>query len=56
MQYPFYDTDMPEAVNLGGIGSVIGHELGHAIDNHGSNFNDDGVLTQWMSAKDNKLL
>jgi len=55
LQYPFYDPNEPEEINLGAIGSVIGHELGHAIDNNGSNFNANGVLKQWMSPKDKKM-
>ena len=55
LQYPFYDPNEPEEVNLGAIGMVIGHELGHAIDNHGSGFNADGVLKQWVSPKDKKI-
>jgi putative endopeptidase len=55
LQYPFYDPNEPEEVNLGAIGSVIGHELGHAIDNHGGGFNADGVLKQWILPKDKKI-
>lgn len=54
LQYPFYDMNEPEEVNLGAIGTVIGHELGHAIDNHGNGFNSDGILKKWMSDKDKK--
>ena len=52
LQYPFFDPQAPEEVNLGAIGTVIGHELGHAIDNHGNNYNAEGVLKPWMSIKD----
>ncbi|CAL7961670.1 conserved hypothetical protein [Gammaproteobacteria bacterium] len=55
LQYPFYDPNEPEEVNLGAIGAVIGHELGHAIDDHGSGFNADGVLKPWMSDADKKV-
>ncbi len=55
LQYPFYDPNEPEEVNLGAIGVLIGHELGHAIDNHGSNFNADGAFKPWMTPKDKKI-
>ncbi|MDR1057144.1 MAG: M13 family metallopeptidase [Coxiellaceae bacterium] len=54
LQYPFYDPHEPDEVNLGAIGAVIGHELGHAIDNHGNRFNADGVFKTWMTDKDKK--
>ena len=55
LQYPFYDPSEPEEVNLGAIGAVIGHELGHAIDDHGSDFNADGVFKAWMLDADKKM-
>lgn len=55
LQYPFYDPNEPEEVNLGAIGSVVGHELGHAIDDHGNNFNADGVFKSWMSDQDKRI-
>jgi putative endopeptidase len=55
LQYPFYDPNEPEEISLGAIGAVIGHELGHGIDNHGNTFNADGVLKTWMSNKDKKI-
>lgn len=54
LQPPFYDKDAPEEVNLGAIGAVIGHELGHAIDNHGNNFDADGKLRSWMGKEDKR--
>lgn len=54
LQYPFYDPKEPDEVNLGAIGTVIGHELGHAIDNHGNRFNADGSLKRWMTSKDKR--
>ncbi len=55
LQHPFYDASEPEEVNLGAIGVIIGHELGHAIDNHGNGYNADGVLKPWMSDGDKKI-
>ena len=55
LQYPNYDANEPEEVNLAAIGDTIGHELGHAIDNHGNNFNADGVFKAWMSDEDKKI-
>ncbi|RZA17591.1 MAG: M13 family peptidase [Proteobacteria bacterium] len=52
LQYPFYDPSLPVEVNLGAVGAVIGHELGHGIDDQGSKFDGDGKLRQWMSEKD----
>ena len=54
LQYPFYDKNEPEEVNLGAIGAVIGHELGHAIDNHGNKYDADGAFKPWMKEKDKK--
>jgi putative endopeptidase len=55
LQYPFYDSNESEEVNLGAIGAIIGHELGHAIDNHGNGFDADGVFRSWMSDGDKKI-
>jgi putative endopeptidase len=44
---PFYNIDAPEAMNYGGIGSVIGHELHHAFDDEGRRFDGDGRLAPW---------
>jgi len=52
LQYPFYDPAAPDHVNLGAVGAVIGHELGHGIDDKGSKFDNQGRLKQWMSEKD----
>lgn len=52
LQYPFYDPSLPDEVNLGAVGTVIGHELGHGIDDQGSKFDSEGKLRQWMNAKD----
>ncbi|MCB0416945.1 MAG: M13 family metallopeptidase [Bdellovibrionales bacterium] len=54
LQYPFYDPTAPEAANFGGAGMVVGHELGHAIDDQGAKYDEMGNLKQWMSAADVK--
>lgn len=52
LQYPFYDPAAPEAENLGAIGVVIGHELGHGVDDKGSRYDEVGRLAPWMGEKD----
>lgn len=52
LQYPFYDQNNLEIENIGAIGAVIGHELGHSVDDKGSKYNFEGKLTNWMPMKD----
>jgi putative endopeptidase len=52
LQPPFYDYKADAAVNYGGIGAVIGHEISHAFDDSGSRFDADGNLKNWWSDKD----
>jgi putative endopeptidase len=52
LQPPFFDPKESDEVNLGSIGAVIGHELGHGIDDKGSRFDADGRLNSWMSPTD----
>ncbi len=52
LQPPFYDYKADEAVNYGGIGAVIGHEISHAFDDSGSRFDGDGNLVNWWTEKD----
>lgn len=52
LQPPFYDYRADEAVNYGGIGAVIGHEISHGFDDSGSRFNADGNLVNWWSDAD----
>ena len=52
LQPPFYDYRADEAVNYGGIGAVIGHEISHGFDDSGSRYNADGNLVDWWSAED----
>ena len=54
LQYPFYDKNASKEKNLGGIGAVIGHELTHAFDNVGSQFDEDGQLNDWWTESDYK--
>jgi putative endopeptidase len=54
MQYPFYDPALPERVNMAAMGTVIGHELGHGIDDKGSRYDERGRLKQWMTDEDIK--
>ena len=52
LQPPFFDMNAEDAVNYGGIGAVIGHEIGHGFDDAGSTFDGDGVLRNWWTDKD----
>jgi len=52
LQPPFYDYLADEAVNYGGIGAVIGHEISHAFDDSGSRFDADGNLVNWWTDGD----
>jgi putative endopeptidase len=49
---PFFDPDADDAINYGGIGAVIAHELIHAFDDQGSRFDADGRLENWWTAED----
>lgn len=55
LQPPFYDHKADEAVNYGGIGAVIGHEISHGFDDSGSRYNADGNLENWWSEEDLKM-
>lgn len=52
LQPPFYNYQADEAVNYGGIGAVIGHEISHGFDDQGSQFDADGNLTNWWKKED----
>lgn len=52
LQAPFFSMDAPDALNYGGIGAVIGHEISHAFDDQGSRYDGDGNLNNWWSEKD----
>jgi len=53
LQPPFFDPAADPAVNYGGIGAVIGHEIGHGFDDQGRKQDGDGVLRDWWTAEDN---
>ena len=52
LQPPFFDPKADAAVNYGGIGAVIGHEMGHGFDDQGSKSDARGVQRSWWSARD----
>lgn len=52
LQPPFFNMAADDAVNYGGIGAVIGHELGHGFDDSGAQFDGDGNLRNWWSDAD----
>ena len=52
LQPPFYNYLADEAVNYGGIGAVIGHEISHGFDDEGSRFNAEGNLIDWWTEAD----
>ena len=52
LQPPFFSPDALEAENYGGIGSVIGHELGHGFDDQGAQYDGSGNLHDWWTADD----
>jgi putative endopeptidase len=54
LQPPFYDNKADDAMNFGGIGAVIGHELTHGFDDEGRKFDPQGNLRDWWTAQDGK--
>ncbi|MFC4686785.1 M13 family metallopeptidase [Epilithonimonas pallida] len=52
LQPPFFNPGADAAVNFGGIGAVIGHEMTHGFDDSGAQFDGDGNLTDWWTAED----
>jgi putative endopeptidase len=52
LQPPFYNYQADEAVNYGGIGAVIGHEISHGFDDSGARYNADGNLVDWWTEND----
>jgi putative endopeptidase len=54
LQPPFFDVQADDAVNYGGIGTVIGHEISHGFDDRGSQYDGDGRLRNWWTDADRK--
>ncbi len=54
LQYPFFSDDADDAVNYGGIGAVIGHEMTHGFDDQGRQYDADGNLHDWWTPEDAK--
>jgi putative endopeptidase len=52
LQFPFFDADADDAVNYGGIGAVIGHEMTHGFDDQGCQYDADGNLHNWWMPED----
>lgn len=55
LQPPFFDANADLAINYGGIGMVIGHEITHGFDDSGSKFDENGNLKNWWTEEDRKL-
>jgi putative endopeptidase len=52
LQFPYFDLNADDAINYGGIGMVIGHELTHAFDDQGAQFDKDGNVKNWWTDED----
>ena len=52
LQFPFFAPDADDAINYGGIGAVIGHEMSHGFDDSGSQYDKDGNLRNWWTSED----
>nr|WP_228724411.1 M13 family metallopeptidase [Spirosoma sp. KUDC1026] len=52
LQFPFFDFEADDAINYGGIGAVIGHEMTHGFDDSGRQYDADGTLRDWWSKAD----
>ena len=52
LQLPFFDSKADDALNYGGIGAVIGHEMSHGFDDNGSKYDADGTLRNWWTEED----
>jgi putative endopeptidase len=52
LQPPFFDPEADDAANYGGIGAVIGHEIGHGFDDQGAKYDGDGNMTDWWEPGD----
>ena len=54
LQAPFYSIKQTRSENLGGIGAVIGHEISHAFDSNGAKCDENGVINNWWTKRDNR--
>lgn len=54
LAFPFFDQDADDAINYGGIGGVIGHEMTHGFDDQGAKYDADGNLKNWWTEEDEK--
>ena len=54
LQPPYFDAKVDDAINYGGVGAAIGHEITHGFDDEGSQFDADGNLKNWWTAEDRK--
>jgi putative endopeptidase len=54
LQWPFYNSDAPLGWNYGGLGAVIGHEMTHAFDSDGKEYNWEGKKEKWWTVQDNR--
>ncbi|WP_352311604.1 M13-type metalloendopeptidase, partial [Psychrobacter sp. W2-37-MNA-CIBAN-0211] len=54
LQPPFFNLEADDAVNYGGIGAVIGHEMGHGFDDQGAKFDGEGNMRDWWTEADLK--
>jgi putative endopeptidase len=54
LQYPYFDPTADDAMNYGGIGMIIGHEMTHGFDDQGAQYDKDGNLKNWWSKEDNE--
>lgn len=54
LQPPFFDPQADDAANYGGIGAVIGHEIGHGFDDQGAKYDGDGNLVDWWTDNDRR--
>jgi putative endopeptidase len=52
LQFPFFDPEADDAINYGGIGMVIGHEMTHGFDDQGAQYDKDGNLKNWWATED----
>ncbi|WP_032369544.1 M13 family metallopeptidase [Rhodococcoides fascians] len=52
LQPPFFDAEADDAANYGGIGAVIGHEIGHGFDDQGAKYDGDGNMVDWWTDSD----